>query len=70
MSLTDLQNARPTPQGLNRLFCRVLGVALLTAAAGLWVLPGSLFAMETLLLKFGLTLFLLGGSATLLTAPR
>lgn len=70
MALTDFQNARPTPQGLNRLFCLMLGVALLAAAIGLWVLPGSLFAAETLLFKLGLTIFLLGGSATLLTAGR
>ncbi len=66
--------ATPVPLAL-RVIALVIGAALVLAAAGLWLVPGSSFSAELMLIKGGLTAFFaLGGlgflHAGLQRAPR
>lgn len=59
--------AVPRQVGLGRLIATLTGGALLVAALGLWLVPGSNWAAEMLLMKLGLTVaFLISGSAALI----
>lgn len=54
-----------TPQLLSvapvRIVTHIFGVALLMAALGMWLVPGSAWDAELLTIKMGLSLFLLIG---------
>lgn len=49
---------------------RILAGVLVAAAAGLWILPGSTFAADLIVIKLALSAILAGGSVCLLEAVR
>ena len=62
----DFDAVKAKPEGCGNLAFRgismIFGASLLIAAVGLWLVPGSSFSAEVLLIKLGLTgLFALGG---------
>ncbi len=52
------------------IFGRIVGAALVASALGLWVLPGSDYSAELLLIKLGLTLTMALIGVTLYVAAR
>jgi putative copper export protein len=55
---------------LMRAILSVNGLALLVAAAGLWLLPGSNLGADLLLMKLGLSVFMVLVAVTLLARAR